>query len=170
MEKLSRILWQERALLDTLLFRLEEERLVVAGGLTRWVGQAAHEVESTLATIRSHELLRAVVTDEIASWVGLRSGAALEQLAARVDEPWRGILLDHHDAIAAAMTEIAALAQLLPGEAGPAEPAPLERHLRACDADEAVLSAAAVDYGRHRAGEHHALGHGWAPRLTDLLG
>ena len=37
MEKLSQILWRERELLDTLLFKLEEEQMVLASGRTRWL-------------------------------------------------------------------------------------------------------------------------------------
>ena len=60
MEKLSQILWRERELLETLLFKLEEEQMVLAGGRTRWLARAAREVENVLDTIRETEILRAV--------------------------------------------------------------------------------------------------------------
>ena len=44
MEKLSQILWRERELLDSLLFKLEMEQLVLGSGRTRWLARAAKEV------------------------------------------------------------------------------------------------------------------------------
>ena len=66
MEKLSLILWRERELLDTLLFKLEIEQLVLASGRTRWLTRAAREVEPVLETLRETEILRAVAADEAA--------------------------------------------------------------------------------------------------------
>ena len=40
MERLSLILWRERDLLETLLFKLEEEQLLLANGRTRWLMRA----------------------------------------------------------------------------------------------------------------------------------
>lgn len=110
MEKLSEILWRERELLDTLLFKLEEEQMVLAGGRTRWLARAAREVESVLETIRATEILRAVAADEAAASVGLGHNPSLRALAEAVDEPWRSILLDHHEAFAATTHEVVALA------------------------------------------------------------
>ena len=41
MEDLSSVLWRERELLETLLFKLEIEQLVLASGRTRWLAPAA---------------------------------------------------------------------------------------------------------------------------------
>ena len=71
MEKLSQILWRERELLETLLFKLEEEQMVLAGGRTRWLTRAAREVENVLDTIRETEILRAVAAEEVAAELGL---------------------------------------------------------------------------------------------------
>jgi hypothetical protein len=110
MEKLSQILWLERELLDTLLFKLEEEHLILARGRTRWLARAAGEVEDVLETIREAELLRAVTADEAAAAIGLDHNPSLRALAEAVDEPWRSILLDHHEAFTAVTREIGALA------------------------------------------------------------
>ncbi len=48
MEDLSLILWRERELLETLLYKLEQEQLVLASGRTRWLARAAREVETVL--------------------------------------------------------------------------------------------------------------------------
>jgi hypothetical protein len=111
MENLSLILWRERELLETLLYKLQIEQLVLAGGANRWLGTAAREVEAVLATIRETELLRAVAADEAAASIGLASNPSLRALAEAVDEPWRTILLDHRDTFIGytrELTEIAA--------------------------------------------------------------
>jgi len=110
MEKLSQILWRERELLDTLLFKLEEEQMVLASGRTRWLVRAAREVENVLETIRETEILRSVAADEVTASVGLGHNPSLRVLAEAVDEPWRSILLDHHEAFTAVTHEVVALA------------------------------------------------------------
>jgi hypothetical protein len=110
MEELSQVLWRERELLDTLLFKLEEEQMVLASGRTRWVVQAAREVESVLQTIRETEILRSTVVDRVAVDLGLEHNPSLRALARAVSEPWRGILLDHHEAFTTLTHEVTALA------------------------------------------------------------
>jgi flagellar biosynthesis/type III secretory pathway chaperone len=110
MEKLSQILWRERELLETLLFKLEQEQTVLASGRTRWLSRAAREVEDVLATIRETEILRAVAADEAAASIGLEHNPSLRALAAAAGEPWQDILRDHHEAFVAITQEVAALA------------------------------------------------------------
>lgn len=111
MEKLSLILWRERGLLETLHYRLEVEQLVMSSGQTRWLLQAANDVELMLEEIRGTEILRAVAADEAAAAVGLAANPSLSSLIERADEPWRSILADHRDAFAAASAEITRLAE-----------------------------------------------------------
>jgi hypothetical protein len=110
MEDLSLILWRERELLDTLLYKLEIEQLVLAGGRSRWLPTAAREVETVLDSIKETELLRAVAADEAAMRIGLSSNPSLRVLAEKVDEPWRSILLDHREAFLGYTREIAEIA------------------------------------------------------------
>ena len=53
---LSSILWREREMLELLLFKLEEEQLVLAGNRTRWLAHATREVEMVLDQIRRTEV------------------------------------------------------------------------------------------------------------------
>lgn len=106
MDELSLLLWRERDLLGTLLFKLETERLVVAAARTRWLSRAAHEVESVMAELRGTEILRATAADAVAGAVQLRANPALRELAASAREPWRTILTDHCDAFLALTREI----------------------------------------------------------------
>ncbi len=98
MEDLSLVLWRERELLETLLYKLEVEKLVLSSHTTRWLASAAREVEGVLETIRATELLRAVAADTAASSVGLASNPSLRALADAVGEPWHTILMEHHEA------------------------------------------------------------------------
>jgi hypothetical protein len=105
MEKLSEILSRERELLDTLLFKLAEEQMVLVSGRTRWLGRAAREVEHVLETVRQTELLRAVAADELAASLGLEPNPSLRDLADAVDEPWRTIFHEHHASFVATVAE-----------------------------------------------------------------
>lgn len=98
MEKLSLVLWQERELLETLLFRLEVEQLVLAHGRTGWLMRAAREVEGVLETLREIEVLRSVAATEACEALGLPADTPLREVAAHSDEPWRTTLMDHHEA------------------------------------------------------------------------
>ena len=101
MEKLSQILWLERELFDALLFKLEEQQLVLASGRTRWFVRAAREVEQVLGTLRQTEILRSIAAEEAAAAIGLAHNPSLRALAGSVDEPWCSLLLDHHEAFGA---------------------------------------------------------------------
>ena len=106
----SSTLWRERELLDLLLFKLEEEQLVLASGRSRWLARATKEVEMVLEEVRRAELLRAVHVDAAAAELGLPSGPSLRVLAEAAPEPWSTLLADHRQAFLSATAEIQAMA------------------------------------------------------------
>ncbi|GAA1931050.1 flagellar export chaperone FlgN [Nocardioides marmoribigeumensis] len=110
MEDLSLILWRERELLETMLYKLEIEQLVLSSGRTRWLATAAREVESVVESLRETELLRAVAADEAAAAVGLPASPSLRALAEAVEEPWHSILMDHRQAFVTYTQEILEIA------------------------------------------------------------
>lgn len=110
MEKLSLVLWRERELFGTLQYRLEVEQLVMAAGQTRWLANAARDVEVAVEQLREMELLRAVAADEAAAGAGLEPNPSLAALVAAADEPWRSILADHREAFAAISDEVERIA------------------------------------------------------------
>jgi hypothetical protein len=110
LEQLSEVLWRERHLLELLLFKLEEEQLVLSSGRTRWLGHATREVEAVLDEIRTAELGRATEADAVARLLGLDPGAGLAELAAHAPSPWDDLLRTHRDAFASLTAEISALA------------------------------------------------------------
>ena len=75
LSELSGVLWRERQLLELLLFKLEEEQLILTSGKTQWLGHATREVESVLDQIRGVELGRAVEAEDAALALGLEPGA-----------------------------------------------------------------------------------------------
>jgi len=93
--EVSNVLWRERELLEVLLFKLEEEQLLLAAGRTRWLARATHEVDLVLEQIRETELLRAVEVDDAALELGLEPSPSLLALAVQAGGPWREILLQH---------------------------------------------------------------------------
>lgn len=107
---LSEALWRERRLLELLLFKLEEEQLVLTSGRTRWLAQATREVESVLDEIRSAELARAVEVEEVAEALGVPTSSGLSTLADAAPAPWDELLRSHRDAFASLTAEIGQLA------------------------------------------------------------
>lgn len=108
--RLSEVLWQERHLLELLLFKLEEEQLLLTSGRTRWLAHATREVEQVLAEIRDAELGRAVEAEAVAIELGLEPGVSLAVLADHAPAPWDELLRAHRDAFAVLTSEIAQLA------------------------------------------------------------
>jgi len=104
--EVSGILWKERELLELLLFKLEEEQLVLASGRSRWLAHATREVEFVLEQIRSTEILRAIEVDTIADELGLEPGASLNQIAAAAPDPWGDLFRGHRDAFLTLTGEI----------------------------------------------------------------
>ncbi len=109
--EVSSILWRERELLELLVFKLEEEQLLLAAGRTRWLAHATREVEMVLGEMRRAELGRAVEVEAVAASLGLPPGASLRELAEAAPPPWGGILRDHRNAFLAATQEITELAK-----------------------------------------------------------
>jgi hypothetical protein len=110
-EKLTWVLWRERELLEALLYRLELEELVMSTGRTRWLANAAHDVDQAAAALRDVEVMRAVAADEAAETAGLAPNSSLRDLIAAAAEPWRSILTEHRDTFLALTDEIARVAQ-----------------------------------------------------------
>ncbi|MFC7504867.1 flagellar export chaperone FlgN [Nocardioides sp. GCM10030258] len=106
MDRLSQVLWRERELLETLAYKLDIERMVLATGRTRWLVNVTREIEEVLEDLRATEVLRATAADEAAASVGMSPNPALAALADACDDPWRGILLDHRDTMVNLAREI----------------------------------------------------------------
>jgi hypothetical protein len=110
-EDLSTLLWKERELLELLLFKIEEEQLVLASGRTRWLAHATREVEVVLAEIRDQEIHRAMTVDALAAGLGIGSAPSLTALSSVAPEPWPELLRGHRQAFLALTAEISSMAE-----------------------------------------------------------
>jgi len=102
----SNILWRERQLLELLVFKLEEEQLVLAAGRTRWLAHATREVESVLVEIKRVELERAMQVAAAGRELGLTGSPTLRELATLTPSPWDGIFSEHRRALLTLAQEI----------------------------------------------------------------
>jgi transposase len=105
----SNILWRERQLLELLVFKLEEEQLVLAAGRSRWLAYATREVENVLGEIKRVELERAVQVADAGRELGLSGSPTLRELSGLTDAPWDGIFNEHRRALLTLAQEIDAI-------------------------------------------------------------
>ncbi len=101
--ELSAVLWRERELLELLLFKLEEEQLLLTAGKSRWVGHASREIEQVMVRLRDIALARSVeVTTVGTEWECAEDATLREIIAAAPAGPWQDIFTAH----LTAMTEL----------------------------------------------------------------
>ena len=105
----SNILWRERQLLELLVFKLEEEQLVLAAGRSRWLAYATREVENVLGEIKRIELERAVQVADAGRELGLSGAPTLRELSGLTPSPWDGIFAEHRRALLTLAQEIDAI-------------------------------------------------------------
>lgn len=111
LQEISNTLWRQRNLLEMLMFKLEEEQLLLAAGRTRWVTAATREVEQVLDEIRATEVIRSTLVDAVAREVGLAANPSLRDLASAAPEPWSSLLDEHRRAFLALTDEALAVAK-----------------------------------------------------------
>ena len=107
---ISTALVREQSLLEMLLFKLEEEHLLLSVGRTRWLAAATREVEAVLEEIRRTGLHRAALVEGAAPGLGLGRNPSLRELAANAPTPWDDLLIEHRNAFLAITDEISAQA------------------------------------------------------------
>jgi len=108
---LSSVLWRSRELLELLLFKLEEEQLLLAAGRSRWLAHATREVEVVLEQIRNTEVARAAYAQAAALELGLAPNASLGELADAAPDPWSDLLHQHRKAFLQLTSEISGMAE-----------------------------------------------------------
>jgi hypothetical protein len=107
----SNILWRERQLLELLLFKLEEEQLVLLNGKNRWVAHATREVEMIIEQLKEVELQRAMSVQAAAKELGFTTTPSLRELAQAAPAPWNNLLDEHRRAFLKATQEVESMAQ-----------------------------------------------------------
>jgi hypothetical protein len=111
LSEISNILWRERRLLELLAFKLEEERLVLASGQTRWLSRASGEVDTIIEEMKHVRLERAIGLADLTAELGLSDAPTLRELAAVAPPPWDGICSQHGRALQTLAREIASMAR-----------------------------------------------------------
>jgi hypothetical protein len=110
MHELSALLWKERELLETLLFKLDEEQLVLTTGKTRWLERAARETEQVTGRLRDVGLARTVEVAAVArDWGGSQDATLRDLVALAPDDVWREILESHLRGLLALVGQITVL-------------------------------------------------------------
>ncbi|WP_159599327.1 flagellar protein FlgN [Agromyces humi] len=107
MHEASALLWEERELLDVLLFKLEAEQMMLTAGNTRWLNRATQEVAAVQERLSRVGLARAVELNGVAAEWNAPEGAGLRELAEHApDGPWGEILTSHAAGLAATVSEV----------------------------------------------------------------
>lgn len=106
-QELSALLWRERELLELLVFKLEEEQLLLTAGKSRWVHYATREVEQVMERLRSAGLGRSVEVASLAREWGTDESATLRELISQAPPgAWAEILDAHLDSLTKLTDEI----------------------------------------------------------------
>jgi hypothetical protein len=100
MDRINAILEREGEVLEILLFKLVETRLLMENHEVRFLSRATREVERARTRAREIDLMRATTVSQH------RPGVTLRDLAAESTGPWPGIFRDHHDVLTRLVAEI----------------------------------------------------------------
>lgn len=106
LQTLNSLLWNQRQLLETLLFKLEEEQLLLTSGRSRWLPRATTEVEAVVEQLREAELARAIESSSVCTELGIDPDAPLSEVAANAPAQWQDILAGHRVALIQLTSEI----------------------------------------------------------------
>ena len=99
--ELSRILWKQRELIDTLQYRLEVQQLMSISPRADRLQTAVDEVAVAMEDLRRSERDRDLVVRRCAAAMQLADTASLGEIRAEVGEPWATTLADHQQALLA---------------------------------------------------------------------
>jgi hypothetical protein len=135
---LSSRLWRLREVLEHLLFKIFETRLVLQSAETKWFAKASRELDSALQELRHVEVLRAVESVTVADQLGLTPEVTLRDLADAVRPPWDSILHEHREVLRSLAADLDRAA------ATPPPPAPPSAGEAAADDLAGVVDANAV--------------------------
>lgn len=89
------LLWDERALLQRLLYQLVAQDLVISAGRVSLLSDSDLEIRGIVQDLRLHEVGRAVQTEALAASYGLRPDAPLRHIVQAAPATWAAIMGDH---------------------------------------------------------------------------
>ncbi len=108
---LSTGLWRIQELLESLLYKLEVQTVLIETGRSRWLGRSTQDIEATLEAMRESELLRTVDAEPVCELLGLPLDTPLSQIALAAPEPWNQVLEEHRGGLSAATNELSQLSR-----------------------------------------------------------
>ncbi|WIB65565.1 flagellar protein FlgN [Curtobacterium sp. MCBD17_040] len=98
--ELSAALWRQREVLDLLLFKYEEEHLLLAAGKSRWIPQATREIETVVDQLRTAALRTSLAMATVGEeWGFPEDGKLGDVVTAAPTEAWKDIFGKHRDAL-----------------------------------------------------------------------
>jgi hypothetical protein len=103
---LAAVLWSEREVLETVLYALTQERLILAAGETRWLHRADAQLRAALDRLRTAEVMRAAELDALTDELRLPHETTLAELVSIAPEPWPLVLDEHRAALRDLAAEI----------------------------------------------------------------
>lgn len=101
------MLWQQRQLVDRLLYRMVVARLLLSSGQDRFVEDALTEIDGVVADLLDADRARAAAVDQVAGQLQVRPAElTLPRLIDHATGAVREALLDHQQALTRAVGEI----------------------------------------------------------------
>lgn len=99
-ERLSAVLWHERELLEMLVFKLEEQQLILVAGKSKWIERATDEIGGVAEELKNLSLSRDITIEGLAGAQHGDGPPSLQQIIDRTSEPvWRDIFAAHLHAL-----------------------------------------------------------------------
>ncbi|MCA0437205.1 MAG: flagellar protein FlgN [Austwickia sp.] len=111
LSNLSTGLWRIQELLETLLYQLEVQSVLIETGRSRWLGRSTSDIETVIESLRETELLRAVDATPVCDLLGLPADTPLSEIAKAAPAPWDHVLEEHRVALSNATHELSQLSR-----------------------------------------------------------
>jgi hypothetical protein len=99
-------LWSERETHDVLQFRMVTQRLLLSGGVGRWLGLTDDEIRAAVQRLRADGLVRAAGVEALRRVLGLPPDVTLDSLVHAAPASWALVLAETRDALRALVAEI----------------------------------------------------------------
>jgi flagellar biosynthesis/type III secretory pathway chaperone len=107
--ELGAILVEQQGLLEALLYRLDQEHLILATGRTRWLSQATSEVMAVGTELGQQDERRRGAVDRLAVSLGMGAGVTLSELAERAPDGWAEVLRRHREIMRTGVADVQAI-------------------------------------------------------------